>query len=112
MVMPSKLVVLEFSDKSTMLAEIDEIEGTETDVTPQLAGSKPTVDFAIISKTIQNVAKEVHDALDKVAPDSTEVEFGLDLSGSTGALTTLLVKGDAKASLKIKMRWEKPQKDK
>lgn len=63
-------------------------------------------DFA---KSVGAVAESVTDALvrglKRVRPDKVVVEFGCELGMETGKLTAMLVRGSAKANLKVSMEW-------
>lgn len=101
------LVDVKFKDGTVMLVEVT--------AAPQLRGQelsggieeRLSANLDSISKTIKNIAEEVHSAISAVSPKTVEVEFGLDINAETGALLGQLVKGGGKASLKIKLVWEK-----
>jgi len=55
---------------------------------------------------IEGIASAVQLALSKACPQKASVELGLELGVEAGQLTALLVKGGAKANLKITLHWE------
>jgi hypothetical protein len=63
-------------------------------------------DFGDISAPLEGIAKAVSSSLDVIKPKKASVEFGLEVGVESGKLTALLVKGTAKASLKITLNWE------
>ncbi|WP_346619576.1 CU044_2847 family protein [Blastococcus montanus] len=63
------------------------------------------LDLGELGAALEGMATLVKDALVKVAPDSAEVEFGMDVKVESGKLTALLVGGSAGASLKITLGW-------
>jgi hypothetical protein len=110
--MANSVIELKFNDGTAMLAEI-------ADIAPVVAGSdrqqlsggmaeKMVASFDLVSTCIKNVASEVQAAISTVMPTSTEIEFGLKISAESGQVLALLVDGSGEASLKIKLRWEKP----
>jgi|SRR2546427_377622 len=62
-------------------------------------------DFDAVSRAIEGIAKSLTQAIEKIAPRKTTVEFGLELQLDSGALTALIVKGSGKSNLKVTMEW-------
>jgi hypothetical protein len=63
--------------------------------------------FSDLVPTIVAVASQLRAALENAAPTKASVEFGLELAVDSGKLTALIVKGTAKANLKITLSWER-----
>lgn len=61
--------------------------------------------FEAVTNTIEGIADSLNAALQKVKPKKASVEFGLEVAVESGALTTLLVKGEGTATLKITLEW-------
>lgn len=58
-----------------------------------------------VTEAIEGIAETVKQALEKVKPTKTSVEFGLELTSETGQLAAMVVKGSGKANLKITIEW-------
>jgi hypothetical protein len=58
-----------------------------------------------VMDSIEDVARLMSTTLEKVKPNKAAVEFGLEISADSGALTALIVKGSGKANLKITLEW-------
>lgn len=74
---------------------------------PADVGFRETLSFSAISSTVRGVATDIHEALKSIEPDVTEVEFGLDLAMKGSKVVCLLVDGEAKATLKVRLEWRK-----
>lgn len=59
-----------------------------------------------LGTSIGAIADAVTSAVARVAPDEAEVEFGIDVGVESGQLTSLLVKGTAEATLKVRLLWK------
>ena len=55
------------------------------------------------------IAEAMHGVIASASPDEAKIEFGIDLTLEAGQLTTLLVKGSGKGTLKISLTWKKPE---
>jgi hypothetical protein len=68
------------------------------------------LEFDGFTETLSKVANTVTDAvqagLTKVKPAKVTVEFGCEVGMESGQLTAILVKGTAKANLKVTMEWK------
>ena len=61
--------------------------------------------FDGVTGAIEEIARTITGALEKVKPRKATVEFGVDVALESGKLTALLVKGTGTASLKITLEW-------
>ncbi|MEV6871967.1 CU044_2847 family protein [Amycolatopsis sp. NPDC051128] len=59
-----------------------------------------------LSKVANTVTDAVQAGLTKVKPTKVTVEFGCEAGMESGRLTAILVKGTAKANLKVTMEWK------
>jgi hypothetical protein len=55
--------------------------------------------------TVGDIAVAMHGAIEAVRPQEATIEFGVDVTLESGQLTTLLVKGSGKGTLKISLKW-------
>jgi Trypsin-co-occurring domain 1 len=63
-------------------------------------------DFArSISTVAETVSDSITSALCKVQPGKVTVEFGCEVGVNAGNLTAILVKGAAKANVKVTVEW-------
>jgi len=60
-----------------------------------------------IMKSIEGMAGAMAELIEKVAPHEATVEFGIEIGSDSGGLTALLVKGTAKADLKVSLTWKR-----
>lgn len=57
---------------------------------------------------IEGMCQDFSAALERIAPDSAKVVFGVDLSLEATGLTALVAKGSAEASFSIELEWKRP----
>jgi hypothetical protein len=68
--------------------------------------------FQEVTKTIEGIAESLMVTLNKVRPQSADVEFGLEVGAESGQLMALLVKGTGTAHLKITLQWSAAETNK
>lgn len=61
--------------------------------------------FKEVTDAIEGIAGSVVESLKKFNPSKSTIEFGVEFGYESGQLTALVVKGTAKANLKITMEW-------
>jgi hypothetical protein len=61
--------------------------------------------FSEVMDSLESISDAVYKAVQKVAPKKATIEFGIEIAAEPGKLTALLVQGEGKASLKIKLEW-------
>ncbi|TAM57159.1 MAG: hypothetical protein EPN49_16195 [Rhodanobacter sp.] len=98
------IVPVEFEDGTKMYVQAVEPPGSRRELA---SASDITGKFKSVADAVRNIAKDVKDALAAAAPDEAQVEFGLDLAIESGGVAALVCKGDAKASLKILLKWSR-----
>ncbi|UNU24261.1 CU044_2847 family protein [Microcoleus vaginatus] len=76
-------------------------EEIESDVGAKIQSLKEVTD------AIEGIAGSVVESLKKFNPSKSTIEFGVEFGYESGQLTALIVKGTAKANLKITMEWTK-----
>jgi hypothetical protein len=64
-----------------------------------------TAKFSDFADTVRDIAKITADALSTVKPSEATLEFGLDIGVKAGAVTALFASGEAKATLKVTLKW-------
>jgi len=94
----TEIVPVKLNDGSTVNIETTLLGGDE-DVSSFLPS------LAEVSKTIEKIASEILEPLKKVKPKKMQVEFGLAIALESGKLTTLWVKGQGTANLKVVLEW-------
>jgi hypothetical protein len=91
-------------DDRTFYVEARPLGGGDEEVAGRL------LKFDGFTETLSKVANAVTDAvqagLNKVKPDKVTVEFGCEVGTESGQLTAILLKGTAKANLKVTMEWK------
>jgi len=61
--------------------------------------------FNDVALTITSLAHSLSGAIAAAKPQKASVEFGVEVAVESGQLTALIVKGGAKANLKITLTW-------
>lgn len=97
------VIPVEFEGR-TLYVEARPVGGGDEEVAGRL------LKFEGFTETLGKVANSVTDAvqagLTKVKPAKVTVEFGCEVGVESGQLTAILVKGTAKANLKVTMEWK------
>lgn len=81
------------------------VEATDLGSGFEAAGFDPR-QFDPVIGAIEGVAAAVQAALARARPKKASVELGLEIGVEAGQLTALLVKGGARANLKVTLHWE------
>jgi hypothetical protein len=68
-------------------------------------GARDLLSFDGVERSITAISERVVAALADVRPDRASVEFGIDVTVESGALTGLLAKGAGTATLKVTLSW-------
>jgi hypothetical protein len=96
------------------LGRFEVVRGGERDVASIVSAPDSEVDVASLSgrfediaKVVEGVAASLTTAIERMAPEKTSVEFGLEISAESGGLTALIVKGSGTANLKVTLEWSK-----
>jgi hypothetical protein len=97
-----RIVKAKLADGSVILVEARSTGSRQTDVSVRKA-----LEFKGVEDSIKSIAERVSAALKSVRPDRAEVEFGIDVTVESGALTGLLAKGSGTATLKVTLEWTK-----
>ncbi|NUR24929.1 MAG: hypothetical protein HOV83_03620 [Catenulispora sp.] len=117
--LPSGEVVWVAVQSTEALVLPDGRDPGDTDTAPDVGGRRrrggePAEDGDEISRLIgfteavSGIAHSVRNSLAAVRPNKVEVEFGLEIDGSTGKVVSLVASAHAKASIKVKLAWDHP----
>ena len=68
-------------------------------------GTHQLLAFDGVEQSITAISERVMAALTNARPDHASVEFGIDVTVESGALTGLLAKGSGSATLKVTLSW-------
>jgi hypothetical protein len=101
----TEIVEITVAEGQTMLARVQTLDPVPTG--PRDVGLREQLSIDGVTDSLQQVGKAVLAALDHLWPERASVEFGLDLAVKSGKLTGLLVEGDATATLKVTLEWER-----
>ncbi|ONI90722.1 hypothetical protein ALI22I_11495 [Saccharothrix sp. ALI-22-I] len=84
--------------------EVDRLAGAEEEEVSARALSLDgfTSSLSAITETVSNALAH---GFDKVKPDKITLEFGCEVGVESGKLTAILVKGSAKANIKVVAEW-------
>jgi len=69
------------------------------------SGVLQLLDIEDLRRTVRGVSLSLRQALDDLAPEKLEVEFGLELSLKAGKLTSMLAEAGATATVKVTLGW-------
>jgi NTP-dependent ternary system trypsin peptidase co-occuring protein len=101
--MAGRVVEVKLPNNTVALVRVAEVEGAAGPA--QKVGAKEVFDLDEVSGTLEGIAQAVRSGLEKAKPDKTTVELGIQLTVKSGKLTSLLVEGQADASLKVTLEW-------
>ncbi|MFD2473659.1 CU044_2847 family protein [Amycolatopsis silviterrae] len=91
-------------DGRTAYAEVSLVGEDDEEVAARLPS------FAEFAASLEKLTESVTDAvvggLRKVKPSKVAVEFGCEIGVESGQLTAILVKGTAKANVKVSLEWK------
>ncbi|MFD6550335.1 CU044_2847 family protein [Streptomyces sp. NPDC058398] len=73
---------------------------------PSNIGLRDALSLSAVSTTLRGVATTVQDAFHTVKPDVVEAEFGLEFALKGSQMVCLLVGGEAKATLRVRLEWQ------
>jgi len=96
----STVVKTDLGDGTLILVEARRAGAQEEDV-----GIGDLLSFQGVEESIVAISNRVVTALQRVAPRTASVEFGIDVTLESGALTGLLAKGSSAATLKVTLNW-------
>jgi hypothetical protein len=99
----TQLIQARMPDGKTIAMQVTAISGPvqyETRV-----GTNLPHNFSEVMDSLESISRTIYDVVQKVAPKKASVEFGIEIAAEPGKLTALLVQGEGKASLKIKLEW-------
>ncbi|GDY29877.1 CU044_2847 family protein [Gandjariella thermophila] len=57
-------------------------------------------------ETVRGVAESIRDGLRHFQPDDVTVQFGIEVSGKTGKVVSVLAQAGAKATLTVTLKWK------
>lgn len=100
----SQIVRVELNSGQTIFAEVTPIPG-ERDVAFE------SMKFDSVVDSLTAIANQLDGAIRSVAPDKATVEFSLQLSAQSGKLTALLVQGEANATVRVALEWNRGSGD-
>ena len=83
------------------------VEATITGREQDASSVKEIMSLGDVDKMIEGIATTLKVAMEKVAPEKAEVEFGIAFELESGKLNALLVQGTASSSLKVTLSWGK-----
>lgn len=104
--MAEKLVMAHLDSGETLLFEVEEID--DYGVTAVSIGVDPETGMIDLGKALTGVRRAAAQVLDavrsiSVPPDNCEIQFGVKLSGSLGAI---IAKASTEANFTIKLTWK------
>ncbi|MER5473066.1 CU044_2847 family protein [Streptomyces sp. NPDC002685] len=105
----TELVELDLPEGGTVLVRAHQVADEEdgSGDGPTNVGLRETLSFSAVSSALRGVATDVHRGVAAAKPDSVEVEFGFELALKGSRLVCLLVDGDTKATIRVRLQWQK-----
>ncbi|MEE4543075.1 CU044_2847 family protein [Streptomyces sp. V4-01] len=80
--------------------------GGLTDRLRRRADPDAPVPLTGFTEAIHGIARSVHRGLQSIAPDTVEIEFGLDVEFASGELVSMLADVHATSSIRVTIGWE------
>lgn len=74
--------------------------GGATDV-----GALDELSLQDVADSIEKIAATISNAIERAAPKSASVSFGIEVAVQSGKLTSLLVQGSGTATLNVTLEW-------
>ena len=101
--MAGRVVEVLLPNNTVALVRVAESDGTGGPA--EKVGGRRSSTLTQVSGTLDGIAQAVRSGLEKAKPSKTTVELGIQLAVKNGKLTSLLVEGQADASLKVTLEW-------
>lgn len=95
---------IRLKDGSTFCIKVDCIK-VENQADFQLVSANE-YNFNDACKSLKQIGSEIYEVLQELKPKKGSVEFGIELSITSGKLTSMIVNGNGKANFVIKLEWE------
>jgi hypothetical protein len=70
------------------------------------SGALRRLDVDAMSRTVRGMTASLRAAVDDLAPDEVQVEFGLELALKSGQLISMLAEAGGTASVKVTLAWK------
>ena len=70
------------------------------------SGGLRRLDIEDLSRTVRGMSSSLRAAVDDLAPDEVQVEFGLELALKSGQLISMLAEAGGTASVKVTLAWK------
>ena len=106
----SKYTFIMTEDGSKIAVDMQNIKEVEdvfqSKVLPVSSPVDNTPRWESFVESVETIANSVQKAIEKIRPDKTTVEIGLDFAMSTNGLVAAIVKGSTNASIKLILEWE------
>ncbi len=106
---PSTRVLTKLNDGSELLVEVTDM-GPGYQPVSQRVSTVTAETFASALGSIRKIADEVRAATSSLGA-SASLEFAIDFSLETGALTAVLAKGSSTATFKVTLSWMQAEHD-
>jgi hypothetical protein len=103
----TEFVELDLPEGGTVLVRAQQVSGNEGTGGPTDVGLRQALSFSSVSSTLRGIASEVHSAVETAKPEVVELEFGFELAMKGSRLVCLLVDGDAKATIRVRLEWRR-----
>ncbi len=101
----NRVARVRLDDNTTMLIQLaEQVQPQEAPVAPQ------TYNFDTVASTVRSLSTKLVDSVKAASPTKFSVELGFDFTVESGSLTTLLVKGEGSASVKVTLEWDQSAK--
>ncbi|MFD6294055.1 CU044_2847 family protein [Streptomyces sp. NPDC060235] len=106
LVLPDGALVVVQAARLPASEQIDELDRDGSG--PVNVGLREALSFSSVSTAMRGVAGEIHRAFQTAKPDVAEVEFGFDFAMKGSQLLCVLLDGEAKASIRVRLEWRNP----
>ncbi len=89
------------SDGTICLVEVNRASARK-----EVANRDEIFEFELVKKQIRKITEDWAETFKQLKPTKTVLEFGINLSIESGALTSVIVKGAGETNLKIILEWD------
>ncbi|MEU6064991.1 MULTISPECIES: CU044_2847 family protein [Streptomyces] len=107
----AEIIQLKLPDDGAVLVRALPVAGggdnlDSADAGPSNVGLREALSLSAISTALRGVATTVQSAFQSVKPDVVEAEFGLEFALKGSQMVCLLVDGETKATLRVRLEWQ------
>lgn len=99
--MKTNSIKVELPDGTYCLFETREPEGRES-----VSALSKKFNFSEVTDQLKQISQQLSDGFKNLGNSKTTLEFGVEVDVESGNLASMIVKGSAKANIKVTLEWD------